>query len=323
MKPYLRSKDSALADTKALVFNIQKCSIHDGPGIRTIVFLKGCPLHCLWCANPESQAYGRELSENRTRCVGCGVCIEKCPLNCIAPDDDDYPVVVRDKCNSCGICTDFCYAKSKRFIGDEMSVEEVVEKIRRDKVYYTKSGGGVTFSGGEPLTHPKFLLEAAKACKQQGIDVAIETCGWGEFEQFAPALDYVDLVFMDIKEIDPEHHRRLTGQDNEKILDNLRRIDALGKNIILRTPVIPGCNDQRENLIGIAELGVTLPHVEGVELLAYHALGENKYSMLGMEYALKGLETPDDETMNKYVSLMEEILLPAGKKVWYENQHNT
>lgn len=304
---------------RALVFNIQKCSIHDGPGIRTIVFLKGCPLRCLWCANPESQSYVKEIAHTPSHCIGCGVCIEKCPRGCISAAEDGRGVIDREACDLCEACTDVCYAKAKRVVGEEKTLDELLETIRRDKIYYTNSGGGVTFSGGEPLTHPEFLLAAARACREQGINVAIETCGCGNFEQFAPALEYVNLIFMDIKEIDSERHRKLTGAGNEEIIDNLKRISAMGKRIIIRTPVVPGYNDSPENFKGIAELAASIQCVEGVELLAYHALGAHKYEMLGREYALKEVNTPTDEQMEEYVERMNVILKPVNKKCWFEH----
>ena len=304
----------------ALVFNIQKCSIHDGPGIRTIVFLKGCPLKCLWCANPESQEYGKEIADTQSHCIGCGVCIEKCPEHCIVLDKSGHGVIDRAVCNVCGLCTKVCYAKSKRMVGEEMTVERLMEKVRRDKVYYSNSNGGVTFSGGEPLTHPEFLLNAARECKKLGINVAVETCGYANFQRFAPALKYVDLIFMDIKEIDSKKHENLTGQGNEKIIENLKRINSLGNKITVRVPVIPGYNDRQENFKGIAELVASVDHAEGIELLAYHALGIHKYEMLGRKYELKNVNSPEDEKMLEYVNYMNKILVPEGKKCWFE-QH--
>lgn len=301
----------------ALVFNIQKCSIHDGPGIRTIVFLKGCPLRCLWCANPESQSYGKEIAYTPFRCIGCGVCIEKCPRGCINSSEDGRGIINRSMCDVCGMCAEVCCAKAKRTVGEEKTPDEILNIVSRDKIYYANSGGGVTFSGGEPLTHPEFLLAAAKACREQGIEVAVETCGCGDFETFAPALEYVNLIFVDIKEIDTDIHRKLTGVGNEGIIENLRRMAAMGKRMIVRMPVVPGYNDRLENFIGIAELAKSLPSVEGVELLAYHALGIHKYEMLGRKYELKDVKTPTDDRMNEYAERMNEIMRPVKKKCWF------
>ncbi|CAK7077034.1 MAG: Benzylsuccinate synthase activating enzyme [Eubacterium sp.] len=305
-------------ESTALVFNIQKCSIHDGPGIRTIVFLKGCPLRCPWCANPESQSYLREIADTQSHCISCGICIEKCPKHCIFLDENGHGVIDREICNRCGICTEVCYAKSKRFIGEKMTVKEIIQKVERDKTYYTNSKGGVTFSGGEPLTHPKFLLQAARECKKHGISVAVETCGFADYQLFEPVLEYIDLFFIDIKEIDSKQHKVLTGHGNEKIIENIRKIDAFGSRIIVRMPVIPGYNDRIENFKGIAELAASIQHAEGVELLAYHALGAHKYEMLGRKYALKAVKTPKNEKMLEYVDQMNTILMPAGKRCWFE-----
>ncbi len=302
----------------AKVFNIQKCSIHDGPGMRTVVFLKGCPLRCLWCANPESQNYYSEITDNPNRCIGCDACTDICPKNCISRNEEGMRKIDRKICDRCGKCVEVCYAESKTMVGEDKTVEEIIQDVRRDKRYYINSGGGVTFSGGEPLTHPEFLLKLAKACHEEKIHTAIESCGYAEFEKFAPALEYIDFIFMDLKEIDPEIHKKLTGQSNQVILNNIRSISDMGKSIYLRVPVIPGCNDRKENLTGIAEFAASINNVRGVELLAYHALGVNKYKILDRPYELDGTETPDDETMFSYVEWMNEILIPAGKSCQFK-----
>jgi len=308
-------------ERETLVFNVQKCSIHDGPGIRTLVFLKGCPMRCLWCANPESQEYGLEIAETESRCIGCNACMEECPRGCIVRREDGRGMIDRSRCDLCGVCTEACYARSKRFVGEARSVAELTEAIARDRTYYTNSGGGVTFSGGEPLTHPEFLLEAARSCKELGISVAVETCGYADYDDFAPALAYIDDIFFDVKHVDSQRHRQLTGKGNEKIIENLLKISASGHSMTVRVPVVPGCNDETENLEGIARLAASVPGVREVELLAYHALGEHKYAMLGREYPLKGLQTPSDETMYGYVDLMNKILHPAGKACRFEGKN--
>ncbi len=199
-----------------------------------------------------------------------------------------------------------------------MTIERLMEKVQRDRIYYTNSNGGVTFSGGEPLTHPDFLLNAARECKTLGINVAVETCGYAEYQLFAPAMQYIDLLFMDIKEIDSKRHEVLTGRGNERIIDNFKKIDALGNKITVRIPVVPGYNDRLENFKGIAELVASADHAKGIELLAYHALGVHKYEMLGRKYALKDVKTPEEEKMLEYVDYINQFLMPAGKKCWFE-----
>ncbi len=188
---------------QGIVFNIQKCSIHDGPGIRTLVFLKGCPLKCLWCANPESQNPFPEIVSNENKCIGCEACITVCPKKCIL----NTSYFDRSLCDNCGDCVEVCYAEAKKFSGQKMSVEELVKIINKDKTFYHESGGGVTFSGGEPLQNHKFLLECVKDCKELGISTIVETCGFADYEKFAPILDYLEMIFFDLK-----HSRVLTKE---------------------------------------------------------------------------------------------------------------
>ncbi|MCD8350162.1 MAG: glycyl-radical enzyme activating protein [Planctomycetaceae bacterium] len=299
------------------IFNIQKCSIHDGPGLRTLVFLKGCPLRCLWCANPESQGFGAELTDSPSKCIGCAACIPVCPHNCIALDASSRSVDF-SRCDHCGECVQHCHAKALQMAGENKTPEEVVEVVLRDKAYYARSGGGVTFSGGEPLSQPDFLLDAARRCKNADIHVTIETCGCGDFARFAPVLEYVDLVFFDLKCADPERHKTLTGLSNEKILQNLSAIDATVPEIVIRIPIIPGCNDDDDNLQALAAIIRPLRSVKQVELMTYHALGEPKYAMLGRTYELRGVQPPSAAIMEYCVALMNSSLEGSGKVCFYE-----
>ncbi len=297
---------------KGRIFNIQKCSIHDGPGLRTLVFLKGCPLKCLWCANPESQRYDRELSDSPSKCIACGACLEKCPNRCLSLHTGGHDVDFA-LCNHCGDCTEVCYAKSLQMVGEDKTADELLDVILRDKRYYARSGGGVTFSGGEPLTQPEFLLEIGEKCRRAGIHVTIETCGCGSYAEFAPALEYVDLVFFDLKAADPERHRELTGASNAGLLKNLEAMDKLGKEIIIRIPLIPGCTDDEDNLIALAEIIKPLASVKQVELMPYHALGESKYAMLGRTYELKGVRPHPDQVIDYAVITMNRGMAGKGK----------
>lgn len=304
-----------------MIFNVQKCSIHDGEGIRTLVFFKGCPLHCKWCANPESQSYQKEIMEFPKNCIHCGICEKNCPQSAISLDGDEY-IIDRGLCKKCFRCTDMCFAESKKIVGREMSAEELFKEVYKDRFFYQMNGGGVTFSGGEPLTHPDLLMETAKKCKAYGISTAMESCGVGNYEEFKKALPYIDSMFMDIKHIDPDKHTELTGQGNEKILENIRKIAAFGIPVTIRTPVVPGCNDSVENIMGIAEFIAQVPGIVEYELLPYHELGRNKYTALGKPYELDGVKPPSDESIEEKVAAANAILMPHGKCCFY-TKNNT
>lgn len=290
-----------------MIFNIQKCSIHDGNGLRTLIFFKGCPLECSWCSNPESQSYEKEIMEFQTRCIGCSACLTVCPLSAIKKTEEGF-VIDRRLCNKCFRCTDRCYAESKRVVGENYSVEALYKEIAKDKLYYSMYGGGVTFSGGEPLTQPHFLMKIAKKCRENNINVAVESCGYGTFDSFKGALPYINSMFLDIKHIDTDTHKTLTGVGNELILENIKRIAGYGIPITLRTPIIPGYNDTIENIKGIATFISALPNVVGYELLPYHNFGESKYKALGIQYPLKGTSPPSDEEMICLVKCANAIL---------------
>lgn len=296
-----------------MIFNIQKCSIHDGSGLRTLVFFKGCPLHCLWCSNPESQSRKPEIMESPNRCIGCGACKDVCPAAAISEERR----IERGMCTQCFKCADRCYAGSKRVAGNEYSVEELYAEIEKDRPFYSLYGGGVTFSGGEPFAHAGYLKEIAKKCRDNGINVVVESCGQAAYEEFEEALPFIDALFMDIKHIDAEAHKILTGADNARILENARRISRVGVPVTVRTPVVPGYTDTRENIEGVAAFVAGLPAVQEYELLAYHNFGESKYAALGIPYELKAVLPPSDEEMVRLVKCANRILRPCGKECFY------
>lgn len=300
-----------------MIFNIQKCSIHDGEGLRTLVFFKGCPLKCPWCANPESQSFEKEIMETMSKCIGCGMCVKVCPEGAI-----ENGKINREKCTKCMKCLDVCYAEAKRVAGTEYTIEELYALIEKDKPFYSLFGGGVTFSGGEPLAHPEYLTEIARHCKQKGISVMLESCGMGNFDKFKEALPYIDGMFMDIKIIDDEEHRKVTGAGNKLILDNICRICEAGIPVTIRTPIVPGYTDSEENIRGIAQFIKTLPGVKEYELLAYHRFGESKYTSLGISYPLEGVETPSDETMQNLVNFAGEILKDTQVECFWTKNNN-
>ncbi|MCI8609730.1 MAG: glycyl-radical enzyme activating protein [Firmicutes bacterium] len=298
-----------------MIFNIQKCSIHDGEGLRTLVFFKGCPLRCPWCANPESQSYGCDITEYPSKCVGCGLCMDNCPQKAISRADGH---IDRNLCIAgCTACTDICYAEAKRSVGKDYTIEELFHEIKKDKVFYDIKGGGVTFSGGEPLTYGNYLEQIAKKCKENRINVCIESCGYSDFQSFEGALAYIDAMFIDVKLIDSKRHKEITGFGNELILTNIKRISEYGIPITIRTPVVPGYTDSPENIVGIAQFVKSLPTVREYELLVYHNLGESKYNAMGKPYALKGIKPPSDEQMLGLTKLANNILNPHGKQCFY------
>jgi len=272
---------------KGLVFNIQRYSIHDGPGIRTLVFLKGCPLNCLWCCNPESQSTHQDIEFISSLCIHCGECISVCPNNAINPDlhADEISKISRADCNHCGDCVSICPSGALKIVGEWYSIDEAMNIILKDESYYRRSNGGVTISGGEPMLQFDFTFELAKRCFTQNLHTAIETCGVVDWKYYKLINPYTDLYLFDIKHINEDIHKRLTGLSNKKIMKNLRNLSEEGKRIILRIPLIPDCNVEEENLNLIAEM-VSGLNIDEVHLMPFHQLGKSKYSHLGREYSL-------------------------------------
>jgi pyruvate formate lyase activating enzyme len=266
---------------KGYVFNIQHYSIHDGPGIRTTVFTKGCPLRCVWCQNPESQPKTPQLFFNREKCTGCGACVAACPERAIEIVDGRSRTD-RLLCKGLGKCAAACPNEARDIMGREMSAAEVFKDVNADAVFYRRSGGGVTISGGEPLVQPEFTLAILKLCKEAGLPTALDTSGHAGWDVFKEILPYIDLVLYDIKHLDPEAHRKLTGVSNELILANAGRIirEFPGVAFLARVPVVPGYNDDRENVLRTAGFINKLGKPVKVHLLPYHRLGETKYERL-------------------------------------------
>lgn len=294
------------ADMTGTVFNTQKFSIHDGTGIRTLIFMKGCPLRCIWCSNPESQRTGPEVMFVRSKCTGCGKCAALCRE--AAVEDVTFDID-RSRCVKCGLCTSKCYAGAKKMTGRQVTVREMMELIEKDRIFYTNSGGGVTVGGGEPAMQHGFVEELLKACRESHIHTAIETCGYGRWQDICGMFDNADQIFFDLKAIDPELHRRLTGVSNELILHNAEQAAVRGKDVIFRIPLIPGCND---SLTNIEETGIFVGGLSGngrnvsIEILPYHDLGRDKYRWLDMDYGLEDTGKPDATQVEELKTILKD-----------------
>ena len=296
-------------ELKAPIFNIQTYSIHDGPGIRVTVFEKGCPLHCKWCANPESNSARPQLMTYSAKCTGCGRCVEKCPNGAISIGQKNgkyISITDRSKCVNCGACVDICPCEAREIAGKEKTVREVLDQVLKDKLFIDASGGGMTISGGECLVHPDFTEALLRAAKEAGLHTAVESCSFAPREVIDQVHRYVDLALLDIKHMDSAVHKELTGVPNEQILSNIKHIyHDLKKTVAIRVPTIPGYNDSDENIDRTArfvreELG---PDVQ-VHLLPYHRLGESKNESLGREMDMS-IEVPSDEHMQHLKSIVE------------------
>jgi len=289
------------------VFNIQRYSIHDGPGIRTTVFLKGCPLNCWWCQNPESQLSGQEMIFWGDRCIGCGACSTIC-LSSAIQIKNGIPVTEKGKCILCGKCIEKCPTLAREMIGEKLTTEEVIKEIEKDLVFYEESGGGVTFSGGEPLGQSEFLEGLLNGCREKKIHTAVDTSGYISWEILNKISLKVDLFLYDLKLMDNERHKKYTGVSNEIILENLEKLSTVHNNIFVRFPVIPGINDDYQN---IREMGEFLSPLEitQVNLLSYHYMGKDKYRRLGSTYKLATAQPPSEEKLSEVSAILRKFNL--------------
>lgn len=290
-----------------LIINIQKCSIHDGPGIRTTVFFKGCPLECLWCHNPESQSYCMDFMYDREKCSTCGTCIEKCKSNAVYFENDSIGRTA-EKCELCGECIDWCLGNARELVGKSYTVEELAKEIEKDSMFYDESGGGVTLSGGEVMCQDiDYIEKLIKICNSKGISVAIDTCGYAPRSSYERIYDKVDLFLYDIKLADDVKHRQFTGKSNEMILDNLRYLSSVDANINIRIPLIEGVNvsENNEEVLKIINILNDI-RVKNVNLLPYHDIMMNKYNKLGMEYCGSEFSKPSEEKLEEIKGLFEK-----------------
>ena len=305
MKPHDRKKSS-------LIFDIERFATKDGPGIRTVIFLKGCHLRCQWCQNPESQISNVEVMYDAKKCAGCGRCIENCPNDAIRVDPSFGLLTDSELCVGCGLCTETCYYDARKRVGMNYGVSTLMAEILKDKSFYENSGGGVTFSGGEPLLQSDFLVAVCQACGREQIHRAIETCGHAPWNVFTKLIPELDLIFFDLKHIDPGLHKQYTGVTNELILDNLRKLSGVFSPLIVRIPVIPGFNDPLETQKDIfGFLKNELKRVTAVELLPFHRLGSSKYKGLGRAYPMENVISLKKEDLKHLEKLGRDMGLPV------------
>ena len=291
----------------SLITNVQKFSIHDGDGIRTSVFFKGCPLKCEWCHNPETQRFEKEMQCDKEKCVGCGTCAKVCPNGAISMENGK-PEMKKDACKFCGKCVNFCPIGIREIIGREYSVKELIKELMKDQMFYEESGGGVTLSGGEVMAMDiDYILAIAKELKRQDVTLTIDTCGYVPYEKFQAILPYVHTFLYDVKVMDPKLHKKYIGVDNQLILDNLIRLAADGARIYIRIPTIKEVNGNEKNMKEtIAFLKEHDIHPAQINLLPYHDTGSGKYSKLDMEYKGTDLHAPEKEEMESFVRLFVE-----------------
>ena len=293
--------------TEGIVFNVQKFSIHDGPGIRTTVFLKGCPLRCQWCANPESQLSGVQILYDEKKCLRCGQCVRCCPKQALSMGTDKRVYVNFQRCNGCLLCARQCPGKALTHEGERKSVEELVDVCLQDRAFYEESGGGVTISGGEGMAQPDFTEALTTALRERGIHTAIETTGCVSAEVFRRLAPLFDLLLFDVKHYDPVRHREGTGVGNERIVENLTWARQRGLAILPRVPVIPGFNNTAKDAEGLSRL-LNQIGLNRVQLLPFHQMGERKYEFLNREYSLKDVKALHPEDLAEY----RQIFLGAG-----------
>lgn len=295
--------------TTGIIFDIKRFALHDGPGIRTSVFMKGCPLACWWCHNPEGQRSEAQLIFRANRCKSSKACLTVCPLGAISWRDGS--ITNWELCDNCGKCAEVCFSGAREIIGREVTVEQVMAEIERDVPFYDQSEGGITFTGGEPLQQKDFLEEVLIACKQKQIHTTLDTCGYSPWENYRSILPMVDLFLYDVKLMTSDKHIKYTSVPNKLILDNLIKLSNAGANIIVRLPLIPGINDDVDNLEKCRHFLKALPKLKGVEVMPYHEIGLAKYKALGMSYRMENNIVPSNEQVAWVEDLFSSVQLPV------------
>ncbi len=307
---------SGVDDLEGLTFDIKRFAVHDGPGVRTTVFLKGCPLRCVWCHNPEAISRKPEVFFHPERCISCLTCVEGCPNGAQRVTSAGLRVYARELCRLLGRCVENCYSGALELAGRPASVESVMAQLREDASFYENSGGGVTLSGGEPLLQSEFATEILRRCKAEGFHTALDTCGQVQWRVFEQVLPYVDLVLYDLKHISPEQHQRYTGANNRLVVENLRRLSGCGASVEVRMVIIPTINDSREFIEGAARLLASLENITAVRILPYHRLAGSKYTKLGKENTMPDVDSPSNEAMLRIASWIRrfglEVIYPQA-----------
>ena len=294
------------------ILEIQRFSIHDGPGIRTTVFLKGCPLQCVWCHNPEAIDAGPLLSFQPGKCIGCGYCFNVCPNGAHQMVDEKH-VLNRNLCTTCGLCAKECWATALETVGRPVTVKEVVDEVHRDQPFYKTSGGGMTVSGGEPMMQIEFTEALLREARHRGLDCCVETCGYAPFESFERIVPHTNLFLYDLKDTNDARHKEFTGISNELIIRNLKRLHDDGAKITLRLPMIPGCNDRSDHFEGIASLLGDLPNIANVEILPYHPLGQGKLERFNLpSRANLPSKATDKQQVSQWVAQLKRLGIDAG-----------
>ena len=293
------------ASLTGLVFDVQRFSLHDGPGIRTTVFMKGCPLACRWCHNPEGMRTAPEIVVSPDRCIECGACVDACPHGLPSGAGGGW-AEAKDRCEACGRCVEACPTEARRLAGRTVTVEQLVDEVTRDRLFYDESGGGVTFSGGEPLHQADFVLACLEILKQQAIHTAVDTCGLADRHDLLRAAPLADLFLFDIKHMDEVAHAEWAGAPNARILANLEALAQVHPAIWVRVPVVPGVNDDPDNLRRTAALAATLPGVQRVSLLPYHVFGEDKRERTGGPGAPFSATPPRPDHMREIAAIFEQ-----------------
>ncbi|WP_421899781.1 choline TMA-lyase-activating enzyme [Maridesulfovibrio sp.] len=298
-----------MIERKAQIFNIQKYNMHDGPGVRTLVFFQGCPLRCEWCSNPEGQHKRYNVLFKKDQCINCGACASVCPVGIHKMNAAGEHTIDRDiECVGCRECEKACMQSALAIVGETKTISELLEIIEEDRPFYETSGGGVTLGGGEVLSQPEAAASLLQACKQVGINTAIETCGYARPEVVEKVAPFVDLFLYDVKHMNSERHREITGVRNEMILQNLIWLLENRYNVKIRMPMLKGVNDGEEEILQLVELlkpYKDLKNFKGVDLLPYHKMGVNKYTQMGWEYPVEGdpkLSNADLERIEQAIS---------------------
>ena len=308
--------DNNVIERKAFIFNKQKYNMYDGPGVRTLVFFKGCPLRCKWCSNPEGLERKYQIMFKPTTCVSCGSCVPVCPQKIHSISSSGEHIIDRSiDCIGCGQCVEACIPDALKVSGEQVPISELLEYVEQDRAFYDQSGGGVTLGGGEVTAQPEAAINLLQACKQEGLHTAIETCGYTKKETILRFAEYVDLFLFDLKHIDPERHFELTGVRNEMILENLEELIMKRNHVKVRMPMLKGINDSEAEIRGVIEFLKpfrNFKNFEGIDLLPYHKLGVNKYVQLGMDYPIEGDPSLDDADLDRIEGWIREYDFPVS-----------